>query len=68
MITKKTTEFNQALQNDACRLQQLQCHTAAPGHAFNQFFWGKLELSLFFFTLLLDFVLLSQIVVALLYT
>ncbi|KAI3760352.1 hypothetical protein L1987_50746 [Smallanthus sonchifolius] len=35
------SEFNQALQNDACRLQQLQCHTAAPGHAFNQFFWGN---------------------------
>ncbi|KAL4558442.1 hypothetical protein LXL04_036642 [Taraxacum kok-saghyz] len=35
------SEFNQALQSDACRLQQLQCHTAAPGHAFNQFFWGN---------------------------
>ncbi|XP_071715471.1 nardilysin-like [Rutidosis leptorrhynchoides] len=35
------SEFNQALQNDFCRLQQLQCHTAAPGHAFNQFFWGN---------------------------
>ncbi|KAL8225096.1 hypothetical protein R6Q57_017653 [Mikania cordata] len=35
------SEFNQALQNDACRLQQLQCHTAAAGHAFNQFFWGN---------------------------
>lgn len=35
------TEFNQVLQNDACRLQQLQCHTSAPGHSFNKFFWGK---------------------------
>ncbi|MFS7964629.1 putative insulysin [Helianthus anomalus] len=35
------SEFNQALQSDACRLQQLQCHTAAPGHAFNQFFLGN---------------------------
>ncbi|PWA98415.1 insulinase (Peptidase family M16) family protein [Artemisia annua] len=35
------SEFNQALQSDLCRLQQLQCHTAAPGHAFNQFFWGN---------------------------
>nr|XP_043636150.1 nardilysin-like isoform X2 [Erigeron canadensis] len=35
------SEFNQALQSDACRLQQLQCHTATPGHAFNQFFWGN---------------------------
>lgn len=35
------TEFNQVLQNDSCRLQQLQCHTSAPGHPFNQFFWGK---------------------------
>ncbi|KAF8397117.1 hypothetical protein HHK36_016024 [Tetracentron sinense] len=35
------SEFNQVLQNDACRLQQLQCHTAAPGHLFNRFFWGN---------------------------
>lgn len=42
-LTQKMTEFNQALQSDACRLQQLQCHTAAPGHAFNQFFWGKFD-------------------------
>ncbi|XP_021909698.1 nardilysin-like, partial [Carica papaya] len=35
------SEFNQALQNDACRLQQLQCHTSGPGHPFNRFFWGN---------------------------
>ncbi|KAK9279411.1 hypothetical protein L1049_013090 [Liquidambar formosana] len=35
------SEFNQVLQNDACRLQQLQCHTSAPGHSFNRFFWGN---------------------------
>ncbi|KAJ9565085.1 hypothetical protein OSB04_001051 [Centaurea solstitialis] len=34
-------EVQAALQSDACRLQQLQCHTAASGHAFNQFFWGN---------------------------
>lgn len=33
-------EFNQALQSDACRLQQLQCHTSSLGHPFNRFFWG----------------------------
>ncbi|CAM8952611.1 unnamed protein product [Rhodiola kirilowii] len=35
------SEFNQALQSDSCRLQQLQCHTSAPGHPFNRFFWGN---------------------------
>ncbi|KAK3218933.1 hypothetical protein Dsin_012903 [Dipteronia sinensis] len=35
------SEFNQALQNDACRLQQLQCHTSGTGHPFNKFFWGN---------------------------
>ncbi|KAI3994183.1 hypothetical protein MKX01_012440 [Papaver californicum] len=35
------SEFNQVLQNDHCRLQQLQCHTSASGHAFNKFFWGN---------------------------
>lgn len=35
------SEFNQVLQNDACRLQQLQCHTAAPGHPFKRFSWGN---------------------------
>ncbi|GMP89949.1 hypothetical protein CsSME_00041296 [Camellia sinensis var. sinensis] len=35
------SEFNQILQNDLCRLQQLQCHTSAPGHPFNRFFWGN---------------------------
>ncbi|GER35472.1 insulinase (Peptidase family M16) family protein [Striga asiatica] len=35
------SEFNQALQSDLCRLQQLQCHTSAHGHPFNRFFWGN---------------------------
>lgn len=35
------SEFNQALQNDACRLQQLQCYTSAKGHPFNRFAWGN---------------------------
>ncbi|KAF8079896.1 hypothetical protein N665_0994s0021 [Sinapis alba] len=35
------SEFNQALQNDACRLQQLQCYTSAKGHPFNRFSWGN---------------------------
>ncbi|RAL37378.1 hypothetical protein DM860_000072 [Cuscuta australis] len=35
------SEFNQVLQNDLCRLQQLQCHTSTPGHPFNRFFWGN---------------------------
>ncbi|CAN7134639.1 unnamed protein product [Brassica rapa subsp. narinosa] len=35
------SEFNQALQNDACRLQQLQCYTSARGHPFNRFSWGN---------------------------
>ncbi|KAJ4719217.1 Insulin-degrading enzyme [Melia azedarach] len=35
------SEFNQALQSDACRLQQLQCHTSQTGHPFNKFFWGN---------------------------
>lgn len=35
------SEFNQVMQSDACRLQQLQCHTSTPGHALNRFFWGN---------------------------
>ncbi|KAJ4878926.1 Insulinase (Peptidase family M16) family protein [Raphanus sativus] len=35
------SEFNQALQNDACRLQQLQCYTSGKGHPFNRFSWGN---------------------------
>ncbi|KDP45687.1 hypothetical protein JCGZ_17294 [Jatropha curcas] len=35
------SEFNQVLQNDACRLQQLQCHTSGPGYPFNRFFCGN---------------------------
>ena len=29
------------LQSDECRLSQLRCHTAQPGHVFNQFSWGN---------------------------
>ncbi|KAG0447729.1 hypothetical protein HPP92_028209, partial [Vanilla planifolia] len=35
------SEFNQVLQSDSCRLLQLTCHTSAPGHPFNRFFWGN---------------------------
>ncbi|GAV58620.1 Peptidase_M16 domain-containing protein/Peptidase_M16_C domain-containing protein [Cephalotus follicularis] len=35
------SEFNQVLQNDDCRLQQLQCHTSTPDHPFNRFSWGN---------------------------
>ncbi|KAL8106522.1 hypothetical protein AgCh_023328 [Apium graveolens] len=35
------SEYNQIVQNDACRLQQLQCHTSTSGHPLNQFFWGN---------------------------
>ncbi|KAK7301570.1 hypothetical protein RJT34_12437 [Clitoria ternatea] len=35
------SEFNQVLQNDACRLQQLHSHTSAPNHPLNRFFWGN---------------------------
>ncbi|WCJ34959.1 Insulin-degrading enzyme [Euphorbia peplus] len=35
------SEFNQVLQNDACRLQQLQCHTSGSGLPINKFFWGN---------------------------
>ncbi|XP_050216582.1 nardilysin-like isoform X2 [Mercurialis annua] len=35
------SEFNQVLQNDACRLQQLQCHTSEPSYPFNRFYWGN---------------------------
>ncbi|PIA59677.1 hypothetical protein AQUCO_00400519v1 [Aquilegia coerulea] len=35
------SEFNQILQSDNCRLEQLQCHTSAPGHPLNRFFWGN---------------------------
>lgn len=35
------SEYNQIVQNDSCRLQQLQCHTSTSGHPLNQFFWGN---------------------------
>ncbi|GLT80672.1 hypothetical protein SLA2020_520990 [Shorea laevis] len=35
------SEFNQVLQSDACRLQQLQCHTSGQGQPFNRFSWGN---------------------------
>ncbi len=28
-------------QSDDCRLSQLRCHTAVPGHVFRQFSWGN---------------------------
>ena len=55
------TEFNQVLQNDACRLQQLQCHTSVPGHPFNRFFWG--ELNPLCFSLLLKYLYKNPIVI-----
>ncbi|KAJ3676945.1 hypothetical protein LUZ60_002669 [Juncus effusus] len=35
------SEFNQVLQDDSCRLSQLQCHTSSPNHPFNKFSWGN---------------------------
>ncbi|XP_020276491.1 nardilysin-like isoform X4 [Asparagus officinalis] len=35
------SEFNQVLQSDSCRLQQVQCHTSIPSHPFNRFCWGN---------------------------
>ena len=35
------SEFRQALTSDACRLSQLRCHTARPGHVFTKFAWGN---------------------------
>lgn len=43
VLINLVTEFNQALQSDSCRLQQLQCHTSTPDHPFNRFFWGIYE-------------------------
>lgn len=37
------SEFNRALQNDYARLQQIQCETCTPGHAYNTFSWGNTE-------------------------
>lgn len=37
------SEFNRALQNDYVRLQQIQCETCAPGHAYDSFSWGNRE-------------------------
>lgn len=34
-------EFNQVLQNDGCRLSQLQCQTSSPNHPVNKFSWGR---------------------------
>ena len=28
-------------QSDDCRLSQLRCYTAVPGHVFRQFSWGN---------------------------
>ncbi|XP_050368324.1 nardilysin-like [Argentina anserina] len=35
------SEFNRLLQNDFCRLRQLQCYTSTPGHPFNRFSQGN---------------------------
>nr|XP_004296020.2 PREDICTED: insulin-degrading enzyme-like [Fragaria vesca subsp. vesca] len=35
------SEFNRVLQNDFCRLRQLQCYTSSPGHPFNRFSQGN---------------------------
>nr|CAB3500894.1 unnamed protein product [Digitaria exilis] len=35
------SEFNQVLQNDTCRLSQLQSHTCSQGHPLNRFTWGN---------------------------
>lgn len=49
IVKQNGIEFNQVLQNDACRLQQLQCHTSTHGHPFNRFFWGMFESIMFHF-------------------
>ncbi|GBG78735.1 hypothetical protein CBR_g27959 [Chara braunii] len=35
------SEFNQSVQNDRCRLQQLQCHTANSAYELHKFSWGN---------------------------
>ncbi|XP_074574217.1 nardilysin-like [Curcuma longa] len=35
------SEFNQVLQSDNARLQQLHCQVSTPGHLFNRFCWGN---------------------------
>ncbi|CAD7699759.1 unnamed protein product [Ostreobium quekettii] len=35
------SEFVEALQDDECRLNQLMCHTARPGHMYQKFTWGN---------------------------
>uniref|UniRef100_A0A0A9EIF6 Uncharacterized protein n=1 Tax=Arundo donax TaxID=35708 RepID=A0A0A9EIF6_ARUDO len=35
------SEFNQVLQSDSCRLDQLQSHTCSQGHPLNRFTWGN---------------------------
>ncbi|QDZ23491.1 insulinase-like metalloprotease [Chloropicon primus] len=37
------SEFVQALQNNAARLSQLRCHTAAEGTVHNKFTWGNFK-------------------------
>ena len=44
VLSRCASEFSQVLQSDACRLQQLQCHTtASPLHPFRKFTWGEWE-------------------------
>ncbi|KAB5530220.1 hypothetical protein DKX38_020301 [Salix brachista] len=40
-LVKSEAMEREVLQSDACRLQQLQCHTSGPGHPFNRFSWGN---------------------------
>eukprot|EP00899_Mesostigma_viride_P003587 jgi/Mesvir1/13229/Mv12754-RA.3 len=35
------SEFNQVLQDDSCRLQQVQCSTSVTNHPFRIFSWGN---------------------------
>uniref|UniRef100_K3WX23 Nardilysin n=1 Tax=Globisporangium ultimum (strain ATCC 200006 / CBS 805.95 / DAOM BR144) TaxID=431595 RepID=K3WX23_GLOUD len=37
------SEFNRALQNDYVRLQQIQCETCVPDHAYDTFSWGNMQ-------------------------
>ncbi|CAM9115596.1 unnamed protein product [Discosporangium mesarthrocarpum] len=36
------SEFRLNLNNDACRMEALWCHTSKPGHPFSKFSWGNM--------------------------
>jgi nardilysin len=40
-VNSVDSEFVQVLQDDGCRLMQMQCHTANPGHPHRIFSWGN---------------------------